>query len=60
MTYEINIDSFDERINDLLMNYFQVDDLGEVKALFKLDVPYYDYLVYNDKLDLLKEYVKCF
>lgn len=54
---DVSIDNFNDKISQIINNYYVVDDLGDIQLINKLHDHYYNYLIIQDKIKLLKEYV---
>lgn len=53
----LDLDSYLGKFNFIIDDFIQSDDFGQWLFSHDLNVPYFDFLKYQDKLDLLKEYV---
>lgn len=49
--------SHDEAVRNIISLMMEIDDIDRLNVNYELDHPYFDYLKYKNKIELLKEYL---
>lgn len=56
----IESSSHEDSVTKIIAAMMDVDDIDRLNVSYELDEPYFDYLKYKDKIELLKEYLELF
>lgn len=56
-SFDIDLDNFENKIDFIFRDFLMSDDFGQCLFSHDLNIPYFDFLKYQDKVDLLKEYI---